>query len=154
VKHDAARGEITEGDARYLLVRHDSLMGLFRRLSEADRIAALQAFSDSLAEHGGRSASRYAAADGERFLDKVASKAGELGWGTWSLKRTADGLELAVENSPFAQGYGESVTPVCAPIAGMLRAVAGLVLGVPVEAREGRCAAQGAARCEFTAGPR
>ena len=45
MKHDAALGELSEGDARYLLIRHDSLMGLFQRLPEPSRSGALGAFA-------------------------------------------------------------------------------------------------------------
>jgi predicted hydrocarbon binding protein len=151
VKHDPARGEFVEGDARYLLIRNDSLMGLFSRLPEPARAQALSAFADSLAEYGGRSAARYAAQDRGRLLAAVQAKAIELGWGVWRFEHGSGALALAVENSPFAAGCGESREPVCAPIAGMLRAMASLVLGAPAAAREMRCAAQGAARCEFVA---
>ena len=40
MKHDAARGEWSEGEARYLVIRNDSLMGLFQRLEEPARSAA------------------------------------------------------------------------------------------------------------------
>jgi predicted hydrocarbon binding protein len=40
---------------------------------------------------------------------------------------------------------------VCAPIAGMLQAIAGMVLGAPCEARETACRARGAGRCRFEA---
>ena len=151
MKHDAERGALTEGDARYLLIRDDSLMGIFRRLPEPARGAALQAFADSLAEHGGRSAARYDADDRDRFLATIPRKAGELGWGVWTLQRKGDALELIVENSPFAHGHGSADAPVCAPIAGMLRAVAALVLGGTAVSREETCAAAGAAACRFRA---
>lgn len=151
MKQDPQRGEISEGDARYLLIRHDSLMGLFRQLPAPARGEALQAFADSLAEHGGRSAARYDAEDHDRLLATIPRKAGELGWGVWTLQRNGDALELKVENSPFAQGYGAADAPVCAPITGMLRAVAALVLGGAAVSREDACAAAGAAVCRFSA---
>jgi len=151
VKHDPLHGELSEGDARYLLIRGDSLMGLFRRLPAPACEAALEAFAASVAEHGGRSAARYCAGDRERLLATVASKAGELGWGTWTLDRDGDELRLVVVNSPFAQGYGNANHPVCAPIAGMLQSVAALVFGARAVAGESACAAQGAMQCRFSA---
>jgi len=151
VREDPARGEISEGDARYLLIRSDSLMGLFRGLAEPARGEALRAFADSLAEHGGRSAARYGAEDHDRLLATIPRKAGELGWGIWTLQRSGNALELKVENSPFAHGYGAADAPVCAPITGMLSAVAALVLGGAAVCREDACAAAGAAVCRFSA---
>ncbi len=151
MREDPERGEISEGDARYLIIRADSLMGLFRRLADPARGVALHAFADSLAEHGGRSAARYDAGDHDRLLATIPRKAGELGWGVWSLQRSGDALELTVENSPFAHGYGAADAPVCAPITGMLRAVAALVLGGATASREDACVAAGATVCRFSA---
>jgi predicted hydrocarbon binding protein len=151
LKHDAARGEWRDGDARYLVIRNDSLMGMFQRLNEPARSEALRALAESLAEHGGRSAAGYRAGDAEGFLSRVTAMAARLGWGRWVLSREEDGLRLVVENSPFAAGYGSAAAPVCAPIAGMLQAVAGLALGAPAVVEETRCAAAGAAECAFRA---
>ena len=151
MRHDAALGELRDGDIRYLLVRHDSLMGLFTRLHEPARNQALAALADSVAEHGGRSAARYRAEDPEKLLVTIAAKASQLGWGRWTFERKGDSIELTVENSPFAQGHGPSAGPVCAAITGMLRATAALVLGGQVHAEEFSCAATGAATCVFRA---
>jgi len=151
MKHDAARGEWRDGEARYLVIRNDSLMGLFQRLEEPARGAALRAFAASLAEHGGRSAAGYRAEDEEGFLARVTAMAARLGWGRWVFSREESVLRLVVENSPFASGFGPAAAPVCAPIAGMLQAVAALALGAPAAAEETRCAAAGAADCAFRA---
>lgn len=151
MKHDAALGELAEGAARYLLIRHDSLMGLFQRLAEPARAEALAAFADSVAEHGGRSAARYRAENPENVLTALATKASQLGWGIWQFQREADSIVLTVQNSPFAHGFGSAQNPVCAPIAGMLRAVASLVLDAEVVASESSCAATGGTACVFHA---
>ncbi len=151
MKHDAARGEWRDGEARYLVIRNDSLMGLFHRLEEPARTAALRAFAESLSEHGGRSAVSYANEDRKALLSTVTTKAAALGWGVWSMTREDGALQLIVENSPFAAGHGAARLPVCAPITGMLEAVAGLALGAPAIAEELQCAATGAAACVFRA---
>lgn len=139
---------------RYLTLRADSLMGLFRRLDAPARRTALRALAESVAEHGGDSAARYRARDGDAAdgLSTIASQAAQLGWGDWHLSRVGDDeLQLEVRNSPFAQGYGAADEPVCAAIAGMLQAVARLALGAAVAASEHECAATGAAACRFRA---
>ena len=151
MKHDAALGELSEGGARYLLIRHDSLMGIFQRLPEPARGAVLAAFADSVAEHGGRSAARYRSEDPENLLAALAAKASQLGWGSWQFGRGADSITLTVQNSPFAQGFGSAQKPVCAPITGMLRGVASLVLGGDASASEIACAATGSGCCVFRA---
>lgn len=147
---DPARGELREGDARYLLVRCDSLMGMFRRLAEPARSEALAAFADSVAEHGGRSAERYLSeVDRKRLLGKIEAAASDLGWGVWKFERENGSLALTVENSPFAHGHGPSAGPVCAAISGMLQAVAALLGEVERRAEEVSCAAMGSAACRF-----
>jgi len=152
VNADPTRGELREGDARYLLIRDDSLMGIFQRLAEPARSEALRAFAGSVAQFGGRSAARYAAEDLEGFLGTVAAKAAQLGWGAWRFSRESSGeLLLEVQNSPFAHGYGHSAAPVCAAIEGMLRAVGAHVFGAPAEAEERTCEATGEPVCRFVA---
>ena len=151
MKHDAARGELSEGPARYLLIRHDSLMGLFQRLPEPARSMALAALADSVAEHGARSAQTYHAQNPQDLLASVAVKASQLGWGSWTFARQGESIVLTVQNSPFAHGFGKSEQPVCAPIAGMLQAVASLALGAEATAGETSCAATGSAACVFHA---
>ncbi len=147
------QGELRDGEARYVLMRHDSLMGLFRNLPESARGAALDALAASVALHGARSAERYrrAGGEGDALLATIEATAPQLGWGVWRIERAGAELRLEVENSPFAAGHGPSSAPVCAPIAGMLQAVAGLVLGAPARAREDACAAAGASMCRFHA---
>jgi predicted hydrocarbon binding protein len=139
----SGRGRNRKGAPRYLRLRADTLMGMFRHLPAPARAEALAAFARSTAEAGGDSARRYAAAgagDAAALLAKIEATAAELGWGRWAFgKRSASRLALEVRDSPFAAGYGASDTAVCAPIAGMLQSVAGMVLGAPCEARETAC---------------
>lgn len=142
-------------DIRYLRLRADTLMGLFRHLPETARAQALAALVRSTAEHGGDSARRaLGAVGGDRaaLLAAIEATAAELGWGHWRFgARGATRLALEVDDSPFAAGYGTADTEVCAPITGMLQAVAGLVIGAECIARETECRARGAERCRFEA---
>lgn len=144
-----------DSEIRYLRLRADTLMGMFRHLPAALRAQALAALVRSTAEHGGDSARRClesGAGDTAALLGTIERTAGELGWGTWRFgERSATRLALEVTDSPFADGYGPADTEVCAPITGMLQAVAGLALGSACEAREVQCRARGAERCRFEA---
>jgi hypothetical protein len=155
--YDGSQGELRDGDARYLMLRDDSLMGLFKRLPEPARTEAFTAFAESVAEHGGRSAERFRATLGDAgdLPATIAATASQLGWGVWRFSRTESGeLHLEVTNSPFASGYGASAGPVCAAITGMLRAVATQVFGAPAKAEEHECASAGGTICRFSARPR
>ena len=154
LRWDSGIGEIRDGEVRYLLIRPDTLMGMFAGLPPAAQAEALAALAQSTATHGAKSAQRYhtlGAADAVALLATIERTAPLLGWGAWRLGRESDGgLNLEVRNSPFAAGYGPgAATPVCAPIAGMLRAVAELVSGRPARVEETACAALGAPACRF-----
>jgi predicted hydrocarbon binding protein len=142
-------------EIRYLRLRADTLMGMFRRLPRLQRAQALEALARSTAEAGGDSARRYlASASGDRvaLLATIEKTAAELGWGRWRFTpQGASRLALEVDDSPFAAGYGAADDVACAPIAGMLQAVASLALGAECEARETACRARGAAQCRFEA---
>lgn len=147
-----------KSEVRYLRLRADTLMGLFRHLPEPARAQALAALVRSTAEHGGDSARRYFEASGgdaATLLSMIENKAAELGWGTWRFAmRDPMHLDLEVVDSPFAAAYGAAYTEVCAPITGMLQAVAALVLRGACEVREVQCGARGASSCRFEASAR
>jgi predicted hydrocarbon binding protein len=147
-------GGIWDGDIRYLMLRTDSLMGLFHRLDRETRIAALDAFADSLAENGRKSIEarmRRLNMSGEQLYDELAkSSAWNLGWGTWTYRRI-DLLrfEVDVADSPFVHGYGRADHEVCSPIKGMLQAIGNLVFGCTAVAQETSCAAMSGGCCRF-----
>jgi len=166
VHRDVERGEILDGDARYLMIRADVLMGLFHRLDAPAAARALQALADSVHENGAKSARMYqrlgigtGQSESARLLSTIEATAPELGWGRWCLRfsqaegETIDAssqLLLRVENSPFAFGFGASSSAVCAPICGMLQVLGEMVLGAPVTVVETRCrAVEGQGDCCF-----
>ena len=115
----------------------------------------LHALAGSAAANGGKSLRAYqneSRPTPSQLLEIVSDSAAALGWGRWAFESAPGRLSLKVDNSPFAAGFGESVQPVCAPISGMLRSVAEIVLNTPVEVVETACAAQGAGgTCRFVA---
>ena len=148
-------GGLDIGGIRYMMIRPDALMGLFRRLEPAERAAAFEAIAASILEHGGKSAASYAghgrdAADA--LISRIEATAPQIGWGNWQISLRDDGLDLTVVNSPFVAGYGPSDDPVCAPIRGMLAAVTHQIFGDDAMVTEIECAATGSAdACRFTA---
>lgn len=156
-------GELRDGPRRYLLLRPDVLMGTFARLDAGARRAAFDAFAASAEAHAIDSLRAYASsAAGDALLATTAAAAADLGWGTWTLVRDGERLELEVANSPFAAAWSalsgapdaaEPGAPVCAPVRGLLAALGTLAFARPAASREWRCAAHGAASCRFTAEP-
>ncbi len=152
---DPAAGEILDQTRRYMLIRPDALMGVFRRLPRPALDEALAALEASIFEQGSDSARAYRAMGGEgaTLARIVAETAPQLGWGLWQFEVTPGLIRLDVRNSPFASGFGPSDRPVCHAIAGMVRAVATLVFERPAMAREVACVAMGAPSCRFEATP-
>jgi predicted hydrocarbon binding protein len=149
---DGVAGEIRDGQTRYMLIRPDALMSVFRRLPAAERALALDAFRRSVTEFGGRSAGNYSAAlapsDGS-LLHLIARTAPQLGWGIWTIETDAESLRVKVTNSPFAAGFGAAEKPVCSPIAGMLQAVAALAFARSMTITESKCSAVQGVFCQF-----
>ncbi|QPC86370.1 hypothetical protein GA830_06180 [Mesorhizobium sp. NBSH29] len=148
-------GEIQDEGRRYMLVRPEALMGIFRLLGDDLRAEALDALAASVVEMGGKSARAYrddGPGDPESLLSTVAITAPDLGWGIWEFSLNPAKLHLNVRNSPFAMGYGASVHPVCHAISGMATAVARLALNrEDLVAVETACSACGAPACTFEA---
>lgn len=153
---DAEKGALKDGPVRYVLIRADALMGLFRNLPGIQRREALNALKCSVNKFGGRSARRYdneRGADDPDVLTLVAAGASQLGWGRWTVDRDGNRPRVIVEDSPFAEAFGDAGEPVCAPISGMLQAAATIAFGHPVSAQEIHCAAADAKVCVFELGP-
>jgi uncharacterized protein len=162
LRHDATQGAWHDGPRRYLLLRPDSLMGALVALDASTRDTVLNALAQSLQRHGGDSLRSYAAqvkGDPQALIDATVDAARDLGWGEWSVRREDGVLDVAVHHSPFVAGWvaaggqvGARAPAVCAPIRGMLAALA-QALGDPAPVvRELSCAAQGHAHCRFRAG--
>jgi predicted hydrocarbon binding protein len=153
IDHDAHAGLIRDGAIRYVLMRPDVLMNVGRFLPEAGRDGYLAALERAFATHAEASFQQYRAAgavDLDALLERSRLAAGTLGWGRWTLLPAAAGArEVVVVDSPFTAASGPADRPVCAPIRGVLRAIATTAGREGVEVREICCAAQGAADCRF-----
>lgn len=147
IVHDAQNGEIRDGPIRYLMLRADVLMGIVSELPPDQSAAWLQAMERSAFLHARDSFQQYRSSgrfDGDDFLVRSADVAATLGWGKWTVTDLGGGSRLIrVRGSPFAAGHGSASHPVCAPISGVLRAIALVGYGQDAEVRERTCAAQG-----------
>ncbi|PTQ75323.1 V4R domain-containing protein [Celeribacter persicus] len=150
-------GTYHDGAMRYMFIKPEAVMGILHALPPELRPTVMEAMAESVFVNGGKSAQTYKAQGAEAaqaLLDVIRETSGQLGWGHWTLTLTGAALTVEVENSPFAEGFGPSDIPVCAPIRGMLRAVSGMIFGTPCEVTETACAAMGATRCTFIAKPK
>lgn len=155
-------GAVHDGPRRYLLMRPDVLMGAVAALDDAARVTWLAAWAASTQRHGGASLLAYAqqvGGDGDALIGATTAAAADLGWGVWALRREPWGLALEVANSPFVEGWRAAAgsaapQPVCAPVRGMLAALASLLSPGDLQVEETRCAAMQAGSgctCRFEA---
>src|SRR5690242_19593911 len=87
LKFDPETGSLHDGEIRYMMIRGDTLMGLFARLPEPARQQALAALTESTFEFGSKSAAKYraaGAADPAALLNVIVETAPQLGWGSWT----------------------------------------------------------------------
>ena len=122
---ETAFGQVRDADRRYLLMRADVFMGLFDRMPDELRAAALHALTESVFQFGSGSVRSYANPDdphSEQLFASVAQGAASLGWGVWTFELSNRTCRLTVRNSPFAAAT-QTREPACAAITGMLRAV-------------------------------
>lgn len=156
IQPDPSAGTIFDGDRRYLMMRPDVLMGMFRELPPATRSTVLAALAESARRQGGQSVSAYRqesdqAGGQARLQQTVIDGAAAFGWGTWRIAGEAHETRLEVENSPFAAGYGQSDMPVCAPVNGIFHSLAQVLMDADVDVTETHCAAQHGGTCRFVA---
>ncbi len=163
MRNDPAQGAWYDGARRYMMLRPDSLMGALHGLDPPTRELVFDALASSLRRHGGDSLRAYAAnvnGDAQALIDATIAAAGDLGWGQWTVRQTGAHLDVQVRHSPFAEGWlaaqagaREQATPaVCAPIRGMLAALAQTLGDASPHVQELSCAAQGHDECRFRVG--
>lgn len=147
---DGPTGRIHDGPRRYLMMRPDVLMGALAALAPMARQEVLDAWAASTEDHGADSLRAYAAmvrGDAAALQAATAAAAADLGWGRWTLSSDDRSIQLEVHHSPFVAGWRAAAKevsathPVCAPILGMLRALAAEIFPGGCEVRETRCAA-------------
>lgn len=171
LQYDSTHGALSDGPRRYLLMRPDSLMGALRALDPETREVVFEALAQSVLRFGGDSLRAYAASapgDAQALISTTVDAAADLGWGQWTVRRRGDSLQVLVQHSPFAAGWTAADTRrqprtgdtkdtdlpvVCAPIRGLLAALAGALGWPTVRVQEMSCAAQGHADCRFVAEP-
>lgn len=156
VVFDTEAGGIYDESRRYIMIRPEVMMGVFRALPADARRAAFDALEEGVYRQGSDSARAYlqhGGGDLRTLLATIEATSAQLGWGRWTFTIEPQRLQLVVDNSPFAQAHGPSAEPVCRTICGMLRGLGEMWFGAPAAARELGCAATGEARCRFEAVP-
>ena len=146
---DDGAGALTIGDARYLLIRPETLAALQKAAESALGARAADCLVAGGRAGGGR-ASAALPGSREDKVRRLMETGGAIGWGAFTLERlTAEAMVVVVRRSPFAEAYGPSTAPVCHLIRGVLEALAAVTLAGAPSVVETACAAMGADACRF-----
>jgi len=139
------------GDARFILIRPETLVGVHKALARAHGDSAAESLAEG-GRAGGARAVRGLRGSVEERATALAEMGSQLGWGAFTVESvTPTTFVISVENSPFPEAHGSSDTPVCHLIRGVLQALADDVFRRAVRIVESECAATGASRCVFEA---
>lgn len=152
---DPDTGEMSYEGIRYMLVRPDTIMAIYREVERLIGTDVEEVFFKAGRLGGGRTAAGVETTlsiSKERLASFMVSMGVKLGWGRNELVEfDMDGrkIRFRVFNSAFAKAYGSSCNPVCHLTRGVMAAVGEMLWGTTVEALETHCAAQGGEFCEL-----
>lgn len=153
--YDPASGALKYKDVRYLLIRPETIVGFQKTIEEHSRKAAQDALFQGGYQGGYLSAKKYQ--EMQNFSDRetigfMMTMGAEIGWGHFQLleyELENRKLQIRVENSAFAEAYGDSTEGVCHLINGVLSGLATVVFGRNCKGIETECVAKGDKNCVF-----
>jgi predicted hydrocarbon binding protein len=146
---DDGAGALAIGEARYLLIRPETLAALQKAAETALGPRAAECFAAGGRAGGGKASASLFGSREDR-VRRLMDTGTAIGWGAFALERlTAEAMVVMVHRSPFAEAYGPSTTPVCHLIRGVLEALAAVTLAGAPSVVETACVAMGADACRF-----
>ncbi|MCK5417788.1 MAG: hypothetical protein KAI93_04760 [Desulfobacterales bacterium] len=155
LKYDSASGALKYKNVRYLLIRPETIVGFQKAIEQHSPVAARDAFFQGGYRGGYLSAKQYREmqnlSDSETIEFMMAMGA-EIGWGHFKSDEydfAKKKLQISVENSAFAEAYGDSDEGVCHLISGVLSGLATVLFARNCIASETECLAKGDKHCVF-----
>jgi predicted hydrocarbon binding protein len=153
--YDPASGALKYKDVRYLLIRPETIVGFQKTIEKHSRKEAQDALFQGGYQGGYLSAKKYKEmhnlSDSET-ISFMMTMGAEIGWGNFQLiAYDSENLKLKirVENSAFAEAYGDSTKGVCHLINGVLSGLATILFKRNCIGSEEECLAKGDAHCVF-----
>jgi predicted hydrocarbon binding protein len=152
---DSASGTLNYKDVRYMLIRPETVVGFQKAIAERDQDLAHDAFFKGGFAGGQLSAKKYKALhqlDDDQLIAFMMDMGTQIGWGHFKLQNfdfENKILEIIVNQSAFAQAYGQSSSAVCHLINGVMSGLASVIFNIECAGSEVRCLAKGDAHCVF-----
>jgi predicted hydrocarbon binding protein len=158
--YDPALGALTYRDVRYLLIRPETIVGFQKTIEKHSRTGAQDALFQGGYRGGYLSAKKYKEmqnlSDSET-ISFMMTMGAEIGWGNFQLIEydiENRKLQIRVENSAFAEAYGDATEGVCHLISGVISGLASVIFSINCTASETQCLAKGDECCKFNVSAR
>ena len=153
--YDSASGALTYRDIRYVVIRPETIVGFQKTIEKHSWKGAQDALFQGGYQGGYLSAKKFKEmqnlSDSET-INFMMTMGAEIGWGHFQLidyDFENYKLQIKVENSAFAEAYGESTEGVCHLINGVLSGLATVLFGRNCIGAETQCLAKGDQHCIF-----
>jgi predicted hydrocarbon binding protein len=153
--YDSASGTLTYRDIRYVIIRPETIAGFQKFIEELSRKGAQDALFQGGYQGGYLSAKKFREmqnlSDSET-INFMMTMGAEIGWGHFHLIEydfENCKLQIKVENSAFAEAYGDATEGVCHLINGVLSGLATVLFGRNCKGSEIECLAKGDKYCVF-----
>jgi predicted hydrocarbon binding protein len=160
LKYDAASGALTYREVRYLLIRPETIVGFQKTIEKHSRTGAQDALFQGGYRGGYLSAKKYKEMQNlsdSQTISFMMTMGAEIGWGNFKLIEydfENRKLQIRVENSAFAETYGDATEGVCHLISGVISGLASVIFSINCTASETQCLAKGDECCEFNVSAR
>ena len=153
--YDSASGALTYRDIRYVLIRPETIVGFQKAIEEHSLQIARDALFQGGYQGGYLSAKKFKEMQNlsnAQAIDFMMTMGAQIGWGHFDLidyDLENLRLQVRVENSAFAQAYGDATEGVCHLINGVLSGLATVLFERDCEGSETECLAKGDKHCFF-----
>lgn len=148
-------GALAYKGVRYMLIRPETIVGFQKTIEESSPRTAGDAIYQGGFRGGYLSAKTYKEIhdfDNRKIIEFMMKMGTEIGWGHFTVDEFDPErriLQVTVENSPFAEAYGESSEGVCHLIRGVISGLATILFDGNCVASEVECLARGDNYCVF-----
>jgi predicted hydrocarbon binding protein len=153
--YDPASGALTYRDVRYVVIRPETIVGFQKTIEKHSLKGAQDALFQGGYQGGYLSAKKFKEMHNlsdRETIDFMMTMGAEIGWGHFQLIEydfKNRKLQIKVENSAFAQAYGNAKQGVCHLINGVLSGLATVLFGRNCMGSETECLAKGDKHCIF-----
>ena len=153
--YDHVAGRLAYRDIRYVIIRPETIVGFQKTIEKHSRENAREALFQGGYQGGYLSAKKFKEMQNLSDTETIGfmmTMGAEIGWGHFELVEydfEKLKLNVRVENSAFAEAYGDATEGVCHLINGVLSGLATVLFGRNCMGSETECLAKGDKHCIF-----